>query len=85
MFILMKTVIAKLEMYKERQGQTGTDRDRQGQARTSIDRQEQLGTSRDGKEMSLLVPVCRCLVHACPAFSLLVPALYLELTGIIGK
>ena len=54
MSILMKTeiiicsgrnaIIANVETYRDRQGQTRTDRDRHGQTRTSRDRKEQTGT-----------------------------------------
>ena len=83
-FILMKTVIficmgrheviAHVETYRDRQGQTKTDRDIQGQTRTSRDKHGQTGTSREKQGQKGNLPVCPCLSLFIPALSLLVPA-----------
>ena len=83
-FILMKTVIficrgrhediENVKIYRERQGQTRTDRDILGQIRTSRDKHGQTGTSRDKQGQKGNVPVCPCLSLFVPALSLLVPA-----------
>ena len=97
MFIMIKIVIficrgrhediAKVETYRDRQGQartdsdrqgyTGTDRDRQEKAGPIMDKQGQVGTSRDKKGISLFVPVYNCLSLPCPGLSLLCPCLSL--------
>ena len=95
MLILMKTFIficrgrhegiANVETDRNRQGQTGIDKDKQGHARTVRDRQGQTGTSRDKQAQQGNVSVCSCLSMPCPCMSLLAPGLSLAFTGIIGK
>ena len=71
--IIHDECITNVETYRNRQGQTGTDKDKQGQAWMDRDRQGQVGTSRDKKWMFLFVFVFPCLDPACPCLSLLCP------------
>ena len=67
------------------QGHTGTYRERQGRTGTERDRQTQAGISRDKQGPEWAVPACSCLSLFVSVLSLLVPALSLALTGVIGN
>ena len=95
MFRLMKTFIficrgrhegtSNVETYRDRQGQTGTDKARQGHTGTDKDKKGQAWTDRDKQGQAGTERKCPCLsllVSVCPCLSLLVPACSWPVLGI---